>query len=204
MKARGPAPKGRPRAFDADEALDRAMTVFWRHGYEGASLAALTEAMGINRPSLYAAFGNKEALFQRVLDRYAAGPASYMREALEAPTARDVVERLFRGAVEVCADPDGPRGCLFVQGALSCGASADPIRRGLAERRAAGQAALRERFEVARAAGDLPARVDASDLARYVMTVLTGMSIQAAGGASPDDLGRVAAMAMRAAPWSRR
>src|SRR5712672_3301566 len=85
---------GRPRAFDADRALDRALAVFWRNGYEGASLPALTKAMGINRPSLYAAFGNKEALFRKALQRYFQGPATYLHDAIEEPTARAVVERM--------------------------------------------------------------------------------------------------------------
>src|SRR3954468_17375100 len=93
--------KGRPRAFDAERALDAALTVFWRKGYEGASLADLTRAMGINRPSLYAAFGDKETLFRKAMDRYATGPACYVREALGAPTARAVAERLLRGGVEM-------------------------------------------------------------------------------------------------------
>ena len=83
---------GRPRAFDIDKALDRALKVFWRKGFEGASLHDLTRAMGINRPSLYAAFGNKEALFRRALDRYDSGPAGYVHEALEEPTARAVTQ----------------------------------------------------------------------------------------------------------------
>src|ERR1051326_7706866 len=85
-----PVPKGRPREFDTEKALDAALGVFWRKGYEGASLPDLTRAMGINRPSLYAAFGNKEELFRRAVDRYVEGPASYVRWALEAPTARAV------------------------------------------------------------------------------------------------------------------
>src|SRR5713226_3358653 len=89
--------KGRPRAFDVDRALDRALHVFWQKGYEGASLSDLTKAMGINRPSLYAAFGDKEALFRKALDRYADGPASYVGEALKEPTGRAVAERLLRG-----------------------------------------------------------------------------------------------------------
>ncbi|HMH35803.1 MAG TPA: helix-turn-helix domain-containing protein, partial [Streptosporangiaceae bacterium] len=83
---------GRPRGFDVDEALDRALEVFWRQGYEGTALSDLTAAMGISRPSLYATFGNKEALFRKVLDRYADGPAAYAARALELPGARDVIE----------------------------------------------------------------------------------------------------------------
>src|SRR4051794_13410816 len=99
------APKGRPREFDADQALDAALMLFWRHGYEGTSLAALTEAMGINVPSLYAAFGNKEALFRKALDRYVQRPASYLPNALKEPTARRAVEQLFRGAVGMVMNP---------------------------------------------------------------------------------------------------
>src|SRR5438093_7941762 len=113
-------PRGRPRAFDCDQALDRALQLFWQKGYEGTSLSDLTEAMGINRPSLYAAFGNKEALFRKALDRYAHGPASYVREALNEPTARAVVERLLRATADALRDPRTPPGCLAVQGALAC------------------------------------------------------------------------------------
>ena len=109
-------PKGRPRAFDTEKALDLALRVFWRKGYEGTSLLDLTEAMGINRPSLYAAFGNKEALFRKALDRYIAGPAAHTREALEESTARAVAERLLRGTADVLSDPRNPPGCLAVQG----------------------------------------------------------------------------------------
>src|SRR5437773_10215065 len=119
---------GRPRAFDVDQALDRALKVFWRKGFEGASLPELTKAMGINRPSLYAAFGNKEALFRKVLDRYAEGPAGYVRAALQEPTARAAVKRLLYGAAELMSDPRNPHGCLAVQGALACRTSADSIR----------------------------------------------------------------------------
>src|SRR6266851_36658 len=148
--------KGRPRAFDVDRALDRALHLFWRKGYEGTSLSDLTTAMGINRPSLYAAFGNKEALFRKALDRYADGPAAYVYEALDEPTARAVAARLLHGAVDLLTDPRTPPGCLLVQGALACGDAAESIRRELVARRAAGEAALRQRFERALADGDLP------------------------------------------------
>lgn len=192
--------KGRPREFDADEVLDRALEVFWRKGYEGASLSELTEAMGINRPSLYAAFGNKEELFRKALDRYADGPAAYTREALNAPTARGVLERLLHGAAEALTHPDYPPGCLGVHGALSCGEAAESIRDELSARRAAYEVLLRQRLERARTEGDLATDIACADLARLVMTVMQGMAVQAAGGASREDLRRVAEMMLRTWP----
>jgi AcrR family transcriptional regulator len=191
---------GRPRAFDIDKALDCALKVFWRKGYEGTSLPDLTNAMGINRPSLYAAFGNKEELFRKALDRYAEGPGAYLREALGKPTAREVVERLLSGAADLLTDPCNPCGCLAVQGALACGETADPIKQELISRRAATEAALRERLERAKSTGDLPPDADPADLARYVATVSQGMAVQAAGGASRDDLQRIVQVALRAWP----
>lgn len=191
---------GRPRAFDIDEVLDRALQVFWRKGYEGASLADLTRAMGINRPSLYAAFGDKQSLFRKVLDRYAEGPAAYVREALKEPTARAVVERLLSGAVEVQTGPLNPQGCLTVHGALAGGKGGDAIRQELNSRRAAGEAAIRKRLERAKSEGDLPPDVSPADLARYVTTVMHGMAVQAAGGASRAELRRVVKTALRAWP----
>ena len=193
-------PRGRPREFDVDQALDRALEVFWLKGYEGTSLPDLTGAMGINRPSLYAAFGNKEALFRRALDRYAEGPAAYVREAVGEPTARAVARRLLGGAIDLLTDPRNPRGCLFVQGALACGEAADSVRRELVARRLAGEVAVRQRFERALAEGDLPAGSDPADLARYVVTLIHGMAVQAAGGASREDLRRVVKLALRGWP----
>ncbi len=193
-------PKGRPREFDVDLALDRALRVFWRRGYEGATLPDLTEAMGINRPSLYAAFGSKEELFRKALDRYVEGPAAYVREALNEPTARAVADRLLGGAIDLLTDRRNPRGCLVVQGALACGETAESVRRELAARRAAREVALRQRFESARADGDLSAEAEPADLARYVVTVMRGMAVQAAGGATREDLRRVAELALRAWP----
>lgn len=194
------AKRGRPREFDADKALDRALKVFWRKGYEGASLTDLTRAMGINRPSLYAAFGDKASLFRQVLDRYAAGPACYVRDALNAPTARAVAERLLFGGIDLVTDPKHPRGCLAVQGALACGDEAKGVQKDLAARRSAGEAALRGRFARAAAEGDLPPDANPADLARYVMTVMHGLAVQAAGGARREELRRVAEVALRAWP----
>jgi AcrR family transcriptional regulator len=193
-------PVGRPRSFDIDEALDRALEVFWRKGYEGASLSDLTGAMGINRPSLYAAFGNKEALFRKAIDRYVAGPACHVREALREPTARAVVERLLHRSIDLITDSQNPHGCFMVQSALACGDTADAIRQEMVKRRAADEVALRERLERAIAEGDLPSDSVPADLARYVAIVAHGLAVQAASGATRDELRRAATMAMRIWP----
>jgi len=193
-------PTGRPREFNVDRALDRALKVFWRKGYEGATLPDLTKAMRINRPSLYAAFGSKEELYRKALDRYAEGPAGYIREALNEPTARAVAERLLHGTIDMVTDRRHPRGCLIVQGALACGEAADSIRKELVSRRLASEAAIRERFERAVSEGDLRADSHPADLARYIMAVIHGTAVQAASGASHAELRRVAAMALQAWP----
>src|SRR5947209_614073 len=194
------AQRGRPRAFDPDAALDRAMHVVWAKGYEGASLSDLTRAMRINRPSLYAAFGNKEQLFRKVLDRYMDGPVAYFGKALAAPKARDVVEEIFLGTARMGDDPRIPAGCLMVQGALAVGDAAESVRKDAAARRAASEAALRRRLQRAKREGDLSKNADPAELASYVMTVVRGMAVQSAGGASRDQLRRVAQIALRAWP----
>src|SRR5437899_3082168 len=178
------AQPGRPRAFDPDVALERAMHVFWAKGYEGASLSDLTRAMRINRPSLYAAFGNKEELFRKVLDRYVDGPLAYFGKALAAPKARDVIEQIFFGAARMAGDPRLPAGCLMVQGALAVGSTAGSVRKEAAGRRATSEVALRRRLQRAKREGDLPKNSDPAELARYVMTVLQGMAVQGADGAT--------------------
>jgi AcrR family transcriptional regulator len=195
-----PTRPGRPRAFDADRALDRALQIFWRNGYEGASLPTLTKAMGINRPSLYAAFGNKEALFRKAVERYECGPAGYAPNALEQPTAREVVRALLDGIVALLTTPRNPGGCLMVQGALAAGKNADRVRQQLASRRAAGVAAIRRRFQRAIEEGDLPPRADATGLARFVATVMHGLAVQAASGASRRELLKVKDMFLRMWP----
>lgn len=201
MKRETGAPQlGRPRAFEVDRALDRALHVFWRNGYEGTSLSELTKAMRINRPSLYAAFGNKEALFRKALDRYSKGPLAYFDGALKSPTARAVAERLLRGTIELLTNPRTPQGCFIVQSALACGAAADSIRKALAARRDAGEAALRRRFQRAKREGDLPANADPADLARYITTVVHGMAVKGAGSATRQQLLRVMQTALRAWP----
>src|SRR5882724_3596770 len=122
-----PASKGRPRAFDLDAALQKALELFWRQGYEGTSMSDLTTAMGINRPSLYAAFGNKEQLFAKAVERYNSGRTCFMAKALGEPKARAVAEQLLRGVVDMLSDPKTPAGCLMVQGALCTSAGAETI-----------------------------------------------------------------------------
>ena len=192
--------RGRPRSFNKDRALDAALRVFWEKGYEGASLSDLTEAMGINRPSLYAAFGDKAALFRQVLDRYEHGPVAFIAEALHEATARAAVERMLKGTVAALSRPHAPHGCLYVQGALACGEESNAMREELATRRSAGELALRKRLKIAKDEGELPESVNPADLARFYMAVMHGMSVQAAGGARRASLESVAETALRAWP----
>jgi AcrR family transcriptional regulator len=191
---------GRPREFDTEKALDLAMELFWRKGYEGTSLSDLTSTLGITRPSLYAAFGNKEALFRIVVDRYEARAGRYRSDALKAPTARAVAQGLLHGAADLHGDRSNPAGCLGVQGALACGDEAEPIRQELISRRLAGEDAIRRRLKRAKAEGDLPADSNPADLARYLSVVIYGMTVQAAGGASRKELRSVADLALRQWP----
>jgi AcrR family transcriptional regulator len=183
-----------------NQALDRALEVFWRKGYEGATLCDLTAAMGINPPSLYASFGNKEGLFRQALDRYWGLRTAFWDDALAAPTARAVAETLLRGTAKFLGDPCHPKGCLAVQGALASGGEEDCIRKELEKRRGTSQAEIRERFKRAKREGDLPADADPAVLARFLATVIEGMAVQAASGATRKELERVAETALLAFP----
>lgn len=183
--------KGRPREFDIDVALTAALNVFWSKGYEGASLTDLTEAMGITRPSLYAAFGNKESLFRKTLDLYEQEKLSYTRRALEAPTAKGVAERLLRGAMENQCSECEPKGCLGVISSVACGAEAEAIREEVIARRASSHKALVDRLERGKDDGDLPRETDITGLTSYLFAIMQGMAVQAGAGASRADLERV-------------
>jgi len=200
VESKPTVPMGRPRGFDASAALDRAVLVFWAQGYEGASLDDLTGAMGITRTSMYRAFGNKEDLFRKALERYTEGPASYVARALGQLTAREVATTFLDGAVRSTTRPDCPAGCLGVQGSLAAGEAGRPVRDTLAAWRETGTAHLRGRFQRAVDEGDLPAGVDPGLLARYLMTVANGIAVQAAGGAARDDLQQVADVALHTWP----
>jgi AcrR family transcriptional regulator len=190
----------RPRTFDLDVAIDRALQLFWSKGYEGTTLEDLTDALGINRPSLYAAFGSKEELFRRALERYTEGPGAALAAALQADTAREVAFRVMRFYADAAGLPDVPRGCLLVQGALVCSDEGNSIQTALAERRHFMEGALAARLERAKREGDLPADAKPADLARYVYTVCHGLAVQSVGGATREQLRRVVQVAMRAWP----
>jgi AcrR family transcriptional regulator len=196
-------PIGRPREFDTSEAIDKAMLLFWRKGYEGTSIADLAEALGITRPSLYAAFGNKEQLFRRVLDRYDEGTAEFLSASLNLPTAREVVEGMLRGAANFHGRPANPPGCLMVHGALVGSDESDPLRQETRNRRARLREAIRKRLEDAAAEGDLPEGADPEALARYIVAVMRGMAVEAASGANERDLYQIVDLAMRAWPASK-
>ena len=183
-----PAIKGRPREFDLDEALAAALRVFWQRGYEAASMAELTAAMGITKPSLYAAFGNKESLFKKALDLYEREKLAYMRTALDAPTSRGVAERLLAGALEMQISACTPRGCLGVISSVACSPEAESIREDVLARRRSSLAALVARFEQAERDGDLSTGIEPESLARYLIAILQGLSVQAGSGAGAADL----------------
>jgi AcrR family transcriptional regulator len=189
-------PTGRPRGFDADEALERAMLVFWEHGYEGASLASLTGAMGISTTSMYATFGNKEELFRKALERYTEVPSAYLLRALQEPTALSVATAILTGTVRTTTRPAHPHGCLGVQGALATSDSGREVRDLLAAWRNNGCACIRERFQRAVDDGDLPPESTPALLARYVTTLTFGIAVQAASGVGRDELQEMADAAL--------
>jgi AcrR family transcriptional regulator len=194
------APKGRPREFDVDQALTAALRVFWRRGYEGASMAELTAEMGIAKPSLYAAFGNKEELFKKALDLYEREKMTFMGDALKEPTSRRMAERLLSGALAMQTSTCDPKGCLGVISAVACGQDASPIRECVLERQKSSRNALIARLQEYQAEGDLPADIDPEALARYMTAVLQGLSVQAGAGASVEELQSLVDMAMRTWP----
>jgi len=199
-KRKGARPPGRPRAFDPDKALDIALKVFWARGYEGASLLELTQAMGINKPSLYSAFGDKAGLFRKVVDRYVKVQAGLWDGLLSEKPARAAVERILYAAANSLTCAENPHGCLLVQAALSCTKEADCIKAELAAKRADSDLLLRARLVRAQCEGELAASVDVAALSRFYTTVLRGMSVEASGGASRRDLQNVIDLAMKAWP----
>jgi AcrR family transcriptional regulator len=180
--------RGRPREFCVDHALAQALRVFWEKGYEGTSLNDLTEAMGITRPSLYAAFGNKESLFRKALDLYETEKLAYIQSALAQPTARKVAEVMLRGSVDNVTSNKEPHGCLGVITSVACGPESQSVREEVLQRSALGKAALVDRFKKAKDEGDLPADVEPEGLMRVLIAMLQGISVQATQGATREEL----------------
>jgi TetR/AcrR family transcriptional regulator, copper-responsive repressor len=193
--------RGRPRAFARDTALEQALRVFWRHGYEPASIAVLTEAMGIRPASLYAAFGDKRGLFREAVERYQATHGAFTAVALaEEPTARAGVERMLREIAVNYTDPAHPPGCLVISGAVNHGPDADEVEEELRGLRRRAREAIAERIRRDVANGTLPAATDAEALAEFIAAVVRGMSRSAQDGATAEELREVADLAMRAWP----
>lgn len=191
---------GRKREFDVDQALEAALCVFWSKGYEGVSYTDLTQATGVERPALYSAFGNKEALFRRVLERYYEQYLDFIPVALELPTSREVAAHILLRAAELNTRYPDRKGCLGVHGALAGTDDTEPIRRALIDARADGEASLRNRFERAKQEGDLPETTNCAALAVFVLTVLHGMAVQAKAGFSRDMLEAVVEQALSTWP----
>jgi AcrR family transcriptional regulator len=194
---------GRHREFDVEKALDAAMCVFWRKGYEGASYADLTQAAGVERPALYSAFGNKEALFKKVLTRYYEHHLDYIPVALQLPTAREVAAHILFNAIDLNTRYPDHTGCLGINGILAGSDEAEPVRLALIEARAEGEAMLLARFERAKAEGDLPPTANPDTLAKFVLAILHGMAVQAKAGFSLEALRAVAEQALSAFPGGK-
>lgn len=193
------ATRGRPREFDKEEVLGSALRVFWQRGYEGASLTDLTDAMGITRPSLYAAFGNKEALFRQTLDLYEKDKMAYIGEATGASTAREVAENLLLGAVEAATGGEC-RGCMGVISSVACQSVEPSIRDDVNSRTESAKNLIIARMQRAIDAGEFVIKTDAAAMTRYLLAIMQGMSVQAQSGATRDELLQVAESALLSWP----
>ncbi len=191
---------GRPRTFDVEEALEAALAVFWRKGFEGTSYSDLVAATGVERPALYSAFGNKDALFLRALERYATHYGSYVWEAVDLQTSKAVATRVLEGAVELNTRYADRTGCFGINGALAGSEDSEASRQALIKWRAEGEAILRERFEKAKREGDLPSDADPAMLAAYILTVAHGIAVQAKAGFSRERLTAIAHHALSTWP----
>lgn len=195
-----PLPKGRPREFCVEQALAAALRIFWQRGYEGASMAELTTAMGITKPSLYAAFGNKEALFRKALDLYEREKTAYIGPALAEPSSRRVAERLLNGALAMQTNAMDPKGCLGVISSVACSQAAASVRECVIERQRSSLDAIVDRFDRARQEGDLPPDTNPEGLARYLIAILQGLTVQAGMGATEAELKGLVDTALRTWP----
>ncbi|MCB5185272.1 TetR/AcrR family transcriptional regulator [Methylobacillus gramineus] len=196
--------RGRPSKFDAETSLQVAMHLFWSHGYEGTSMTELTEAMSINKPSLYAAFGSKENLFHKAVEHYLAGPVAFIDAALQEKTAYEVVEKLLLDSAACLVHPDNPKGCMVLMGSLNCGKEAEAIKQEMIVRRQDYEQALKQRFILAQEQGDLSQDAAVDTLAKYVVTMHQGMSVQAVNGASRAELESLANLVLQHWPVNQQ
>jgi AcrR family transcriptional regulator len=188
---------GRPISFDKDAALEAAMLLFWERGFEGTSMADLTQAMGLNPSSIYAAFGDKHALFSFAVKRYLDIRAQYATEALGEPTLEKVIRALFDNTVAFLTTPGHPPTCMTLAGAMGCSVDAAPARDLMKEVRRQNEVALRERLLKARKSGELSKDINLDDYTRYLSSILAGLSVQSANGSTKAELKRTAQMALR-------
>jgi len=198
-----PRERGRPRAFDVDAALDRALEVFWKHGFQGASLLELTESMGLSKPSLYAAFGDKESLYLKALERYIALLISRHAGILDnEKDGRHAIEEFLRSMASMLADPSLPGGCFIINGTADCGGASMPATVELALRKAlqGSEMMLLKRLQRAQQEGQLPPDASADDLAALFMSLIAGLAMLAKSGASKSKLDTVIDAAMTVWP----
>ncbi|ADO75518.1 TetR/AcrR family transcriptional regulator [Stigmatella aurantiaca] len=184
----GGRPRGRPREFDREAALARALEVFWRYGYEGASIADLTRAMGITAPSLYTAFHSKEALYREALARYQTEVGASTVRFLEEPKIRTALASVLRESAKQFTAPAHPAGCMVSTAVLSCAEENQPVAEHVAHLRKKALGLFQARFERAIAEGELPETMDAAELARFYGAIIQGMSVQARDGATEQEL----------------
>lgn len=205
MKTSQKQPRGRPRVLDRETALESALLLFWRQGYEGTSIADLTEAMGVTPPSLYAAFGSKEQLYREALDLYAASHGSFLTRALaEEPTARGAIERILHEAVRFYTEGPLPRGCMLANGILTCAPEHAEIAGELSRRRLTTIAGIKARLNRAVREGEFDAATDTKALAAYYGAIIQGLSIQARDGVSRKTLASIVAAALSVWPTVAR
>src|SRR5258708_868155 len=196
------ATKGRPRTFDEDQAIDAAMRVFWEKSFEGTTMTDLTDATGLSRSSIHAAFGSKEGLFLKAVERYKSEQMRYIPKALAEPTLSRAIEALFRGMVNALSIPGNPKGCLSIHGALACGTDGELVTPIMAKWYRSNENRLKERIQQAQREGELGRDVSAADYARYIATIMIGLGIQAVNGAGRGELTRTVAMPFQFLPRS--
>jgi len=188
---------GRPIGFDKDAALEAAMLLFWERGYEGTSMADLTQAMALSPSSIYAAFGDKRVLFSLAVKRYMESRAQYATKALEEPTLEKVIRALFNNTAAFLTTPGHPPTCMTLVGAMGCSVDATPARDLMTEIRKQNEVAMKERFLQARKSGELSKDVNVDDYTRYLSSILAGLSVQATNGSTKAELKRTSQMALR-------